>query len=84
MLFPLDKYTAFPVGMMDRVPSDKAKLLEVPAYGEVLEMISGYGLADIEYIERFEFYQRAKNAFAVIQTDDSSLYANIIIQKGVI
>ena len=35
-------------------------------------------------LERFAFYERAKNAFAVIATGEGAGYANIIVKKGVI
>jgi len=35
-------------------------------------------------IDRFEFYERAKNAYAVIATGEAAVYANIILKKGVI
>ncbi len=35
-------------------------------------------------LERFEFYDRAKNAFAVIASGEEAIYANIILKKGVI
>ncbi len=35
-------------------------------------------------LERFEFYERAKQAYAVIATGESAVYANVIIKKGVI
>lgn len=35
-------------------------------------------------LERFAFYERAKNAYAVIATGESAIYANVIIKKGVI
>ena len=35
-------------------------------------------------VERFDFYERARNAYAVIATGESAIYANIIIKKGVI
>ena len=38
----------------------------------------------IGMVERFDFYERARNAFAVIATVESAIYANIIIKKGVI
>ena len=48
----------------------------------------------VEYVERFEFYERAKKCYAVIATgyacicvvmgSETSQYANIILQKGVI
>ena len=34
-------------------------------------------------IECFTFYERAKNAYAVVMTGESALYANIILKKGV-
>ncbi len=39
---------------------------------------------EFEFIERFEFYERAKNAFAIVATSELALYANIILKKGVI
>ncbi len=38
----------------------------------------------IEYIERFDFYERTKKAYAVVATSEKALYANIILKKGVI
>jgi L-fucose mutarotase len=81
-LFPLDQYVEQPVGVMDRVDSDKIKGLEVPAY-KAIAGAAGKSDNQLQYIERFEFYRKAKTAFAVVQTNDSALYANIIIHKGV-
>lgn len=39
---------------------------------------------EVERVERFEFYSRAKTVFAVVATGEARLYANIIIKKGVI
>ena len=35
-------------------------------------------------MERFAFYERAKEAYAVIATGEEAVYANIILKKGVI
>jgi L-fucose mutarotase len=35
-------------------------------------------------VERFAFYERAKKAYAVITTGEGTIYANIIVKKGVI
>ena len=40
--------------------------------------------APMSEIERFAFYDRAKEAYAVIATSESALYANIILKKGVV
>ena len=34
--------------------------------------------------ERFEFYNRAKTAFAIVATGESAAYGNIILKKGVV
>lgn len=33
-------------------------------------------------IERFEFYEQARTAFAVVATGEEALYGNLIIKKG--
>jgi L-fucose mutarotase len=35
-------------------------------------------------IERFAFYERSSKAYAVIASGETSLYANIILKKGVV
>ena len=35
-------------------------------------------------IDRFEFYDRAKQAYAIVATGEEAIYANIILKKGVI
>ena len=37
-----------------------------------------------EAIDRFAFYDRAKNAYATVATGENALYACIIIKKGCI
>lgn len=79
-LIPLDQYADYPLKVMDRVDSDKEKQLEVPAYAH-LAAVAG---VELEYVERFKFYELAKKSFLVVQTDDTSLYANCIVMKGVL
>lgn len=83
-LFPLDQYVLKPVGVMDRVQTDKDRNLLVPTYDDVVRVCSFPNADKVEFIERFAFYERAKKAFVIVQTDDKSLYANIIVTKGVI
>ncbi|GAB5508429.1 MAG: L-fucose mutarotase [Rhizobiaceae bacterium] len=35
-------------------------------------------------LERFAFYERASQAFAIVQTGDTRIYANIILKMGVL
>ena len=81
-LMPLDSLPS-KVQVMDRMPQDKDRNLAVPAY-DLLSAAADITASELEYVERFEFYQRAKDCFVVVQTDDSAIYANVIITKGVI
>lgn len=79
-LLPLDTYQK-PVYLMEKVPGDT---VETPIWDEFAKIVKPHTEEELEHIERFEFYERAKNAYAVVMTSESALYANIIIKKGVI
>lgn len=79
-LFPLDTYQK-PVYIMSKVPGDT---VETPIWDEFKKTIKPHTDEEIEQIERFEFYERAKKAYAVIMSSESALYANIILKKGVV
>lgn len=82
-LFPLDTFVDSPAALMQVVPGDTA---ETPIWDEYRRLIkaSGEKFEDFEFVERFDFYERAKKAYAVVATGEKSLYANIIIKKGVV
>lgn len=83
-LLPLDCYDPNPVAVMDRVQGDKDSGLLVEAYA-ALATAAGVGSEeDLHYIERFSFYEYAKKSFVVIQTDDCTKYANVIVRRGVV
>ncbi|XP_024916616.1 fucose mutarotase isoform X2 [Cynoglossus semilaevis] len=68
-LFPLDTYVTSPAAVMDRVDADKLRNLPVPVWDVYSNLLSKSGSnADLELVERFEFYDRAKAAFAVVAT----------------
>ena len=52
-------------------------------YDEILQFTSNQTVIPAK-LERFQFYQQAKNAYAIIATSEKALYANIILKKGVI
>ncbi|ESO99013.1 hypothetical protein LOTGIDRAFT_201494 [Lottia gigantea] len=83
-LFPLDPYVAQPAGVMDPVPSDKEKGIKVPVWDKYQEIINKAEGKEISFekIERFEFYERAKKAFAVVHTGETAIYGNLILKKG--
>jgi L-fucose mutarotase len=80
--FPLDTYTEAPVALMAVVPGDTVKPVIWEKYKEI---INGHEAdTKIDFVERFEFYDRAKKAYAVIATSEAALYANVILKKGVV
>ncbi|XP_041522372.1 fucose mutarotase isoform X2 [Chionomys nivalis] len=82
-LLPLDTYVESPAAVMELVPSDKERGLQTPIWNlyESLLLTAGCKKALMK-IERFEFYERAKKAFAVVATGETALYGNIILKKG--
>ena len=83
-VFPLDTYVKAPVSLMQVMPGDN---VETPIWDEYKEIVSRFderGEKAIGQIERFAFYEEAKTAYAIIATGESALYANIMLQKGVV
>ncbi|HKL98866.1 MAG TPA: RbsD/FucU domain-containing protein [Mobilitalea sp.] len=83
-LIPLDQYVDQPVVLMERVPGDQADVSIWNTYESIVEEYEPRGKAVITKCERFEFYDEARTAYAVIATGETSQYANIILQKGCI
>ncbi len=81
-LMPLDVYVDRPVALMEVVDGDPYVPEIWDIYGQIIE--EKEGKKEIEHMERFAFYERAKQAYAVIATGEASLYANVILKKGVV
>lgn len=83
-LMPLDSYVPKPVTLMQVTPGDP---VATPIWDEYREIVAKHepNLDDpVEEMERFAFYDKVKSAYCVIQTSEAALYANVILQKGVI
>lgn len=81
-LFELDAYVPHPLVMMAPVEGDNLDPKVEESYLNSIHITNPNVLA-IERIERFAFYERAKNAFAVVMTGETAKYGNIILKKGV-
>ena len=81
-VFPLDQYVDQPVSLMERVPGDNADVSIWKTYEKMIEKEEPRGTSVIRKLDRFEFYEEAKKAYAVIATSETSQYANVILQKG--
>lgn len=83
-LIPLDTYTEKPVALMEVVPGDTCGTPTIwNEYEEILDRHEPEH-HDIEYTERFAFYERAKDAYLIIATGEKAIYANILLKKGIV
>ncbi len=83
-LFPLDTYVERPVNLMAVIPGDP---VETPIWNEYTAIIAekdARGAEAVGTIERSKFYEEAKKVYAIIATGEGALYANIMLQKGVV
>ena len=83
-VFPLDTYTDKPVNLMEVMPGDNVETPIWNEYEKIVSDVGGFSKDAIGQIERFEFYEQAKTAYAIIATGETALYANIMLQKGVV
>lgn len=82
-VFPLDSFVDHPASRME-VVGEPARIEPVMAEVQAeIDAAEGRPWA-LGPVERFAFYDRAKQAFAVIQTDERRFYGCFILKKGVI
>jgi len=83
-LFPLDTFVEKPVALMQVVKGDPT----VPELQERIRQVvrnhDPRGDQAVTSIERFEFYERARQAYAIVATTEPAAYGCLIIKKGVI
>ena len=85
-VFPLDTYVDCPVNLMQLMDRDVGKV-QTPIWDEykaIVAKVDARGAAAVGNIERFAFYEEAKTAYAIIATGEGALYANVMLQKGVV
>lgn len=77
-LFELDAYVDDAVVMMSASAGDSLPDGLVSTYQSTLPKGQG-----ITFIDRFSFYDRAKNAICIVVTSTTKKYGNILLKKGV-
>lgn len=83
-LFPLDDFVPAPLAVMEvphgMFPNDRAPIWDKFRKAADIDLPA----AQLEMMEHDAFMERARKAFAVVQTGETALYGNIIIRKGVV
>lgn len=81
-LLPLDTYVESPVMLMQVTPGDNVDPVIWKDYRKIVD--KHQDKIAFSEIERFAFYERARDAYAIVATGESALYANVILKKGVV
>lgn len=80
-IFPLDQFVAAPVTVMQPAPGDLEG--DPPIWTQVDALMEKHQPGTKkEAIGRFDFYDRARKAYACIATGETALYACFILKKG--
>jgi L-fucose mutarotase len=82
-LIPLDTFVETPVLRM-KVVGDPDRVVDIHhAMQQLVDEVEGRPIG-IGALERFDFYEAAKRAFAIVQTTDAGPYGCFILRKGVL
>jgi L-fucose mutarotase len=81
-LFALDTYVESPLIMMGAVSGDQLDPAVEASYRQAIDK-HWPDTPPIQRINRFDFYERTKQVFAVVMTGETAKYGNIILKKGV-
>lgn len=85
-VFPLDTYADTPVMLMELMDCDKGKIA-TPIWDTYKKTVAKYderGEKAVGNIDRFAFYEEAKKAYCIIATSEMAVYANVMLQKGIV
>ena len=81
-LFELDAYVDHPVSMIEVFKGDTCDPQVEKIFRAMIDRHQPETAA-IKRIDRFEFYKKAQNAFAIVMTGETAKYGTIALTKGV-
>ncbi len=84
-VIPCDAYIEQPIKLMQTMECDRD--LAIPIWDEYKSIATRHdvrGEAIIGFLDRFEFYKEAKKSYCIVQSGEEAIYANVMIQKGVV
>ena len=82
-LFPLDTFVESPAAVMEPVDEVASEPAVWSDYRDIMNAAEGRELL-LSRVERYQFYDRAKTAYAIVATGETAIYGNLILKKGVI
>ena len=81
--FPIDTFVPQQAMVMEPVDSAAPEPSIWATFRNALQAAEGREVA-LTKIERFDFYDRARQAYAIVATGSRAFYSNIILKKGVV
>lgn len=81
-LMPLDQFDDQNAFRMQVVGDPEKREPITPEFEAIIEKHDP-GMK-LHSLERFAFYERTKQAYAIVQTGENRLYGNILLKKGII
>lgn len=82
-LMPLDRYVPAPITLMQLVEGET--IGQPPIWGRYRRILAQYQpLVQIQWAERFAYYEMSRRAYVIVQSGETAQYANILLQKGVV
>lgn len=82
-LMPLDTYVDAPARSMQVVGVPDACPEIVAEFQRIIDDVADHP-AQIQSVERHEFYREAKQTYCIVQTTENRFYGNLILSKGAI
>ena len=82
-VFPLDSYVESPFPLAEVMPGDKVETPIWETHAQIEEKYESRGREAIGH-HRTVCLLRGQKAYAIIATGETALYANVMLQKGVV
>ncbi|MEM1388455.1 MAG: RbsD/FucU domain-containing protein [Pseudomonadota bacterium] len=82
-LMPLDSYVDAPARTMQVVGEPEAVPEIVAEFQSIINETADHP-AKLTSVERHAFYVEARKTYCIVQTAETRLYGNIILQKGIV
>jgi L-fucose mutarotase len=80
---PLDEFVAAPCARMAVVDDPDAVPEVCREFQAIIDRAEG-GRFQLAAIERFAFYELARQAFALVRTGETRLYGNVLLKMGIV
>ncbi|HLT02734.1 MAG TPA: RbsD/FucU family protein [Geminicoccaceae bacterium] len=82
-IMPLDDFVDAPCARMQVVDDPDAVPEICQEFQAIIDRAEG-GRFRLAALERFAFYERARQAFALVRTGETRLYGNVLLKMGVV